>query len=124
MDKKDQISDKLISRLKRFNYSYEAKGTIIKVFLPMLCYLKINSAQDKIKITSHITFGFSFLPIEINFIIYGLVLYILTWFQWTNLNKGIFALLGIFLIYFVVCFIKLESMRSVLHTWIEKDDLL
>jgi hypothetical protein len=123
MDKQALNSDKIISRLKTFNYDYEAKGTIIKVFLPMLCYLKINSTQDKIKITSHITFGFRFLPIEINFIIYGLVLYILTWFQWTNLNKGIFALLGIFLIYFAVCFIKLESMRSILHTWIEKDEL-
>jgi hypothetical protein len=89
----------------------------------MLCYLKINFAQDKIKISSYISFGFRFLPIEINFAIYGLVLYILTWFQWTNLNKGIFALLGIILIYFVVCFIKLESMRAILHNWIEKDRL-
>jgi hypothetical protein len=123
MDKQDLYSDKIISRLKTFNYNYEVKGTIIKVFLPMLCYLKINTAQDKIKISSHISFGFRFLPIEINFAIYGLVLYTLTWFQWTNLNKGIFALLGTLLIYFVVCFIKLESMRSILHTWIEKDGL-
>jgi len=124
MDKQVLNSDKIISRLKTFNYNFEVKGTFIKVFLPMLCYLKINSTQDKIKITSHISFGFRFLPIEINFAIYGLALYILTWFQWTNLNKGIFALLGILLIYFVVCFIKLESMRSTLHTWIEKDGLL
>ncbi len=123
MDKQVLNSDKIIKRLQTFNYNFEVKGTIIKVFLPMLCYLKINSTQEKIKISSHISFGFRFLPIEINFAIYGLALYILTWFQWTNLNKGIFALLGILLIYFVVCFIKLESMRSILHIWIEKDGL-
>lgn len=121
MDKQILNSDKIITRLQTFNYNYEVKGTIIKVYLPMLCYLKINSTQDKIKISSGINFGFRFLPIEINFAIYGLVLYILTWFRWTNLNKGIFALLGIILIYFVVCFIKLESLRSILHNWSEKD---
>ena len=111
----------IVSRLKIFNYNYELEGSTLKVFLPMLCYLKINSGPDKIKITSHISFGFRFLPIEINFVIYGLVLYVLTWFQWTNLNKGIFALFGIMLLYFIICFIKLETMRSILHTWIEKE---
>jgi hypothetical protein len=123
MDKQILSSDKIISRLKKFNYRYEFNGTIIKVFLPMLCYLKISLKHDNIKISSHISFGFRILPIEINFVIYGLVLYALTWFQWTNLNKGIFALLAIVLIYFVVCFIKLESMRTILHTWIEKDEI-
>jgi hypothetical protein len=89
----------------------------------MLCYLKINFVADKIKITSRISFGFRILPIEINFLIYGLVLYSLTWFQWTILNKGIFASFAILLIYFVVCLIKLESMRSIIHNWIEKDSL-
>jgi len=113
--------DKIIFRLNTFNYNYELKGSTLKIFLPMLCYLKINSGQEKTKITSHISFGFRFLPIEINFVIYGLFLYCLTWFQWTNLNKGVFALFGIILIYFVICFIKLEAMRSILHIWIEKD---
>jgi hypothetical protein len=123
MDKQNFNFDKIILRLKTFNYDYELKGSTLKVFLPMLCYLKINSGPDKIKITSRISFGFRFLPIEINFVIYGLFLYCLTWFQWTNLNKGIFALFGIMLIYFVICFIKLEILRSILHNWIEKDSM-
>ena len=123
MDNQVINSDKIIARLKTFDYNYDLKGTTFKIYLPMLCYLKIISGPDKIKITSHISFGFSFLPIEINFAIYGLILYILTWFQWTNLNKGIFALFGIMLIYFVVCFMKLESLRSILHIWIEKDQV-
>jgi hypothetical protein len=121
MDNQAINTEKITTRLKTFNYDFEVKGTVIKIYLPMLCYLKINWGSGKIKITSHISFGFRFLSIEINFIIYGLILYVLTWFQWTNLNKGIFALFGILLIYFVICFIKLESMRSITHNWIEKD---
>jgi hypothetical protein len=121
MDKQNLNSDKIVARLKSFNYNYDLNGSTIKVYLPMLCYLKINYDSDKIKISSHISFGFRFLPIEINFAIYGIILYTLTWFQWTNLNKGVFALFGIMLIYFVICFIKLESLRLILHTWIEKD---
>lgn len=123
MDTKVFNLDKITTRLETFNYNYEQKGTTLKIFLPMFCYLKIKSEQDKIKITSHISFGFRYFPIEINFVIYGLILYILTWFQWTNLNKGIFALFGITLIYLVICFIKLETMRSILHNWIENDGL-
>ena len=116
-------SGKIVSRLKRFNYKYELNGTTLKIFLPMLCHLKVDFPEDRIKITSRIDFGFRILPIEINFIIYGLVLYILTWFQWAVLNKGIFVLIGIFLILFVVCFIKIETMKSILHNWIEQDSL-
>jgi hypothetical protein len=123
MNNKMLDSDKIISRLEVFNYNYDLDGATLKIFLPMFCYLKVKYNSNKIAITSHISFGFRFLPIEINFALYGFALYILTWFQWTNWNKGIFALLGIFLIYFVVCFIKLESMRSILHSWIEKDRL-
>lgn len=123
MEKQVFNSEKIISRLKIFDYNYEIDGTTLKIFLPMFCYLKINFGTDKIKITSRISFGFRILPIEINFVIYGLILCCLTWFQWTILNKGIFALFGIFLIYLVVCFIKIESMRSIVHNWIEKDSL-
>ena len=121
MDTQQQNSEKIISRLKFFGYYWESKGTILKVSLPMLCYLKIKIGEDKIKITSHISFGFRILPIEINFVIYGFILYALTWFQWTNLNKGYFDLLGIMMIYFVVCFIKLESFRSVINSSIHTD---
>ena len=116
-------SEKIISRLKFFNFKYELNGTVLKIFLPMFCYLKIESATDRVKITSRINFGFRFLPVEVNFIIYGLILYLLTWFQWPVLNKGIFMLIGIFLLIFVICIIKIESMKTIVHNWIELDSL-
>ena len=102
MTKQNFDAGKIVSRLKHFNYKYELKGTTLTIFLPLFCQLKVDFTEDRIKITSHIDFGFRFLPIEVNFLIYGLALYLLTWFHWTVLNKGIFVLIGIFLILFVV----------------------
>jgi len=116
-------SEKIISRLQFFHYKHELKGTTLKIFLPMFCHLRIDFPADSIKITSRINFGFKFLAVEGNFLIYGLILYLLTWFQWPVLNKGIFVLIGIFLLIFVICIIKIESMRVVVHNWIEKDSL-
>jgi hypothetical protein len=121
MENQEIKFEKIISRLELFDYNYEVKGKSLKIFLPMLCYLKINNQDGIIKITSRLSIGFRFLPIELNFLIYGLILYCLTWFQWSVLNKGVFALFGIFIIYLVVCFIKLESLRTMVHNWIEKD---
>ena len=123
MAKQEFDKEKIISRLQFFNYKYELKGTRLKIFLPMFCYLQIDFPVDSVKITSRINFGFRFLPVELNFIIYGLILYLLTWFQWPVLNKGIFMLIGIFLLIFVICIIKIESMRTIVHNWIEKDSL-
>ena len=112
----------IISKLEYFNYKYEVKEETIKIYLPLLCYVKIKSENDKVKLSSHIRFGFNFLTLEYNFLIYSLVLYLLTWFQWSTINKGIFVLFGIFLIHFVICFIKIESMKTIIHNWIEKEN--
>ena len=114
--------DKIIDRLKSFNYKYELNGQILKVYLPMFCYLKIDFKSEKLKMTSHLNFGFRFLPLEYNFLIYGFGLYILTWYFWTTLNKAVFLLFGLFVVHFVVCFIKIETMRIIIHNWIESDN--
>ncbi len=114
--------DKIVDRLKMFNYKYELSGQTLKVFLPMFCYLKIDFKTDKVKMTSHLNFGFRFLPLEYNFLIYGLVLFTLAWYNWTTLNKAIFLLLGLFVVQFVVCFIKIETQRIIVHNWIENDN--
>ena len=121
MDRQTFNPEKIISRLQRFNYNYELKDSTLKIYLPTLCYLKIRFSNDRIRITSHLQYGFRFLPLELNFLVYGAVMFALGWFQWTTLNKGAFILLGLILIHFVICFVKLESMRSIIHQWIEKD---
>ena len=61
-----------------FNYNYDLKGTTLKNFPSDVLLFKITFAPDKVKMTSHIRFGFDFLPLEYNYLIYGLVLYLLT----------------------------------------------
>ena len=122
MNKKTFNAQSIISKLEYFNYKYEIKDETLKIYLPMLCYLKIKITKDKIKFSSHIRFGFNILSLEYNFLIYSLALYLLTWFKWTALNKGIFILLGLFIIYFVISFIKTESMKTILHNWIENEN--
>lgn len=113
--------EKIIKRLQFYSFNFEQHGNVLKIFLPMFCFLKLSFENEKVKLTSHIRFGFQFLTLEWNFLIYGLILYLLTWFQWPVLNKGIFILLGIFLLVFVICVIKIESMKITVHNWIEKD---
>ncbi len=121
MERQTVNTEKIISRLKFFNYKYELDKTILKIYLPLFCYLKININDDNVKLKSRIRFGVSLLSLEWNFIIYGFAFYLLAYFQWITLNRGIFVLLGLFLIYFLVCFMKIETMKSVVHNWIEKD---
>jgi hypothetical protein len=122
MDTRTFCPDKIVDRLKIFNYRYQLNGQTLKVFLPMFCYLKIDFKSDKVKMTSHLNFGFRFLPLEYNFLIYGFALYTLAWFNWTSLNKAIFLLIGLFIVHFVVCFIKIEALRTTIQNWFENDN--
>jgi len=114
--------DKIIDRLKLFNYKYELKEQSLKVFLPMFCYFRIEFKSDEVKMTSHLRFGFRFLPLEYNFLIYGLGFYIFAWYKLTTFNSAIFLLLALFIVHLVVCFIKIEALRTVIHNWIESDN--
>ena len=123
MQTHDLLLNKIISRLEMFNYRFERNESSLKVFLPMWCYLKLRFTNDQIKFTSHTKFGFPFLPIEYNFFIYSVGLYILSSFFWEAIvNKGILFLFGMIIILLVICFIKTESMKSILHQWIELEN--
>ncbi len=122
MDTATFCSDKIIDKLKLFNYKYELAGQTLKVFLPLFCYLKIDFKTDKVKMTSHLNFGFSFLSLEYNFLIYGLGLYILAWYKWATMNKGVFLLFGLMVVHFVVCFIKIETTRIIILHWIDNNN--
>lgn len=114
-------TQKIISKLQFFNYKYELEGDTLKVYLPMWCYLKIRIGAEKVKLSSHIRFGFHFLSLEYNFLIYSLALYLISWFQWAVLNKGIFVLFGLFIIHFVISFIRIESTKTIIHQWVETE---
>jgi hypothetical protein len=113
---------KITDRLDFFNYRYHLAENDLKIFLPMLCYLKIDFRNGKVSMTSHITIALRSLTLEYNFLIYGLGLILLSWFHWNDFNKGAFVLLALMVVYFVICFIKLGALRGIVHQWIAQDD--
>lgn len=121
MNNKTFDTQGIISKLKYFNYKYEIKDETLKIYLPMLCYLKIKIEKNKVKFSSHIRYGFNFLALEYNFLIYSLVLYWLA-SVWTAITEGIYVLFALFIIHFVVSFIKIESMKIIIHNWIENEN--
>ncbi len=121
MDRPPINPEKIISRLKFYNYKYKLDGTTLIIYLSILCYLRIEFGTEKVNITSHSLRPGFITRLEYNFMIYGFLFYIITWYGWATLNKGIFVLLGIFLIYFLICFVKTENMKAIIHNWIEKD---
>ena len=44
--------EKIISRLKFFNYKYESEGNTLRIFLPIRCALKIVFDEGSVSMTS------------------------------------------------------------------------
>jgi len=107
-------------KLDTFDYKYKDKEGELIVYLPILCYIKVKYTGDNVKFTSRTFLGFNFLSLEFNFLFYSLVFYFTSYFYWTTLNKGIFVLFGIFILYFIICIIKVESLKIIMHNWIDQ----
>ena len=112
--------DKSIERLKFYNYRYSLDGTTLKIYLSMLCYLKVNFATEKVKITSHILRPFFLNRLEYCLLVYSAIILFFAWYMPT-LNRGVFVLFGLFIVFIVIAFIKTENMKSIIYNWIEKD---
>ena len=113
--------ERITDRLTFYNYKYTLEGTTLTIFLSMLCCLKIKFEPEKVKMTPHILWRPSFVDrLEYSFLIYGLAAFLLAWL-FPVFAKGIVILYGVILIYFVICFIKTENMKSIIHNWIERD---
>ncbi len=120
--------ESIIEKLKFFNYRFTTDvyrnhplEIILKIYLPLLCYLKISFFENKVKMTSRILYGFSFLSLEYNFIVYAIGLITLSLLKWSDLEIVIYIFLFILLIKFIICFIKLELLKALIHRWIEED---
>ena len=110
----------IIDRLKFYNYRHKLNGTVLTVYLSMLCYLEINFTTDKVKISSHLIRGGFVSRIE-----YVFLLYIIFFLGFTYLNQElmlkIFYPLVLFLLYLIICFIKTENMKAIIYNWLEND---
>lgn len=130
MDSSSLNLNKIISRLQLFSYNYSLNGNILIVYFPLLCFLKINFENKRIKITSHLRGLGIGLRIEIDYLLYFFIFYFIFYLlgksgQLSSLSEcmTVLVLWFMFIIYLVICFIKMEVMKLIIHNWIEKDAL-
>lgn len=112
----------LTTKLEYSNYKFKIENDTVKIYLPFLCYLKISFIDNKVKFSSRIRYGFHFLSLELNFFIYGLAFYVISSNYWATINKGIIILFALFITHFVICFIKTESLKIIIHNWSDLEE--
>ncbi len=118
---------KIIVKLRFYRYRYSLDvfthpdEVVLKIYLPMLCYLKIRYKNNRIKMTSHIRYGFDFVSLEYNMLIYALIFLGITGHWGLKAEPVILSGLFMMIIHFVICFIKIESLRTIVHHWIQDE---
>jgi len=122
MIRTDNIKSKLNLLGYKMKETQNEKGEVIlKVYLPIVCFLKIRFAENKIKITSGSYVGFYFYSLELTAIFYSLVLSLLLAYEVIAMNSVFTVFFLLFILYYLVCFFKSEFLRIIIIGWIEKE---
>lgn len=122
MIRADAISDKLnIFGFKFKVTQLNQDGYILKIYLPILCYLQIIISKNSIKITSRTFIGIDFLTVEWNLIAYSTLVSVLLAFSVIPTNSMIVIFFVVFTLYYLMCIIKLEALKVILLRWIDME---
>ena len=117
-------TNRILRKLSMLGYKFkETQHTqdevVLKIYLPVLCYLKIKFSANSIKISSRTFIGIDFLSVEWNLIIYSLVLTFLLAISVIQAHSMIVIFFAIFILYYLMCIIKLEALKVILCRWID-----
>lgn len=117
--------DDIIRKLRLLGYKLKEtkneKGEVmLKVFLPILCFLKIRFKENKIEITTGSYVGFYFYSLEMTVIVYSLVLTLLLAYEVISMNSEFTVFFLLFILYYLICLIKLEFLRVIVIGWCNK----
>jgi hypothetical protein len=118
--------EKIISRLKFFNYKYKLEGNTLRIYLPVRCALKIVSNEGSVSMTSSFWRRFQLGILPFAYLIFivlcigtGILLqidiYVHVERYWGILIITIMPLL------FILKFIITENMKSIVHIWMDND---
>jgi hypothetical protein len=94
--------------------------SVLKIYLPMLCYLKITFSENRIKISSRTFIGLDFLSLEWNFMLYALALALLLAFQVFDVGSAFTIFFLLFLLFFCMGIIKLEFLKTQVYKWLDE----
>jgi len=118
----ENIRQKLDLYEFRFNERKNSSGEVVlKIYLPLLCYLKITFSESRVKISSRTFIGLDFLSLEWNFMLYALALALLLAFQVFDVESVFTIFFLLFLLFFGMGIIKLEFLKTQVYRWL--DDL-
>ena len=118
--------EKIISRLKFFNYKYKSEGHTLRIYLPLRCALKIVFNDGSVSMTSSFwkRFQLGILPFAI---LITLVFCLATGFLlpidiWRPIKRisGILIIASMPLL-FILKLIITENMKSIVHSWMDND---
>jgi len=115
------LKNLIILGYKHKEKHYKKDEVILKIYLPILCYLKIKFLANRIEITSRTFIGIDFISAEWNLIIYSLALTILLAVGVIQTNSMIVVFFTIFILYFLMCIVKLEALKVIICRWIEME---
>jgi hypothetical protein len=118
--------EKIISRLKFFNYKYKSEGNTLRIYLPVRCALKIAFNDGSVSMTSSFwkRFQLGILPFAILIALVfcigtGILLQIDIW-RPIQRSSGILIIASMPLL-FILKLIITENMKSIVHNWMDND---
>jgi hypothetical protein len=117
---KQAMLQKLSPLLDKYSFKYYINEEELKIFLPLFCYLSVTGKNGKFIFKNRINFGFRFLNLEINYIIYGFILFI----SFQYLTSQIFTVcIALILITFLLQHNQLTQLKHQVIRWLEEDDI-
>ncbi len=118
--------EKIISRLKFFNYKYKSEGNTLRIYLPVRCALKIAFNDGSVSMTSSFwkRFQLGILPfailITLVFWIGTTILFQIHIWRPIQRSSGILIIASMPLL-FILKLIITENMKSIVHNWMDND---
>lgn len=111
---------KLSPLLDKYSFKYSINEEELKILLPLFCYLSVAEKNGKYIFKNRINFGFRFLNLEINYIIYSFILFI----SFQYLTSQIFTVcIALILITFLLQHNQLTQLKNQVIRWLEEDDI-
>ncbi|MDR0970384.1 MAG: hypothetical protein LBM67_07605 [Lentimicrobiaceae bacterium] len=118
--------EKLTENLKHYNYRFHVKKVygnpdekIINVYFLFFCFLKIQFPKGKIVMQSRIFYGFGG-SLELNFLVYCILALSSVALFWNKIELYVYIFLFLLLLHQIVCFIKLEALKTIIIRWLDQ----
>ncbi|MBL0310057.1 MAG: hypothetical protein IPP77_10375 [Bacteroidetes bacterium] len=129
--------EKIAERLKFFGYKYSidentdqfilkstpAPGATLTIYMPLFSVLKVNFEEHKVTMKGHNQFIGKGRTLETQFYLNSAFICLFIYLFKDRLAPVIYVLVpyGLLILRNIICHIKMEAMKTIIHQWIERD---